>query len=275
MSSLKSWLSYAKALPLYLLACFTIYPFVFMIFSAFKSVKDYLYNKFAPPSTWTMDNVTHAWVSAKMGMYLSNSIITTFGGLFLGLFMSALAGFAFAKLRFPLRTKLLYLMLSFTIVPFAVIMGPFFKMVVHLGINNTYYGLIIIYGVFSSPFAAYLCYSFYRSIPNEIIESAKIDGASIWKTFMRIMIPLGKPVLVTLGILNFLGLWNDFLTALLVMQSDNKRTLMVGIYSMKGQFGTQFPLMSAALMIATIPVFIVFLIFQDKVVNGITIGAVK
>jgi len=275
MSSMKVFMSYVKAFPLYILGALTVYPFVFMIFSSFKSDKDYLFNKFAPPNGWTMANVTHAWVSARMGMYLSNSVITTLGGLFLGLFISALAGFAFSKLKFPFRTKLLYIMLSFTIVPFAVIMGPFFKMVVHLGINNTYYGLIIIYGVFSSPFAAYLCYSFYRSIPNEIIESAKIDGATIWKTFVRLMLPLGKPVLFTLGILNFLALWNDFLTALLVMQSDNKRTLMVGIYSMKGQFGTQFPLMSAALMIATIPVFVVFLIFQDKVVKGITIGAVK
>lgn len=272
---MKSWTSYVKATPLYLLAVCTVYPFIFMIFSSFKRVPDYLYNKFMPPETWTLANLTHAWVSARMNVYLKNSLITSLGGLVLGLFISALAGYAFAKLRFPMRKQLLYLMLSFTIVPFAVVMGPFFKMVVGLGMNDTYWGLIIIYGVFSSPFSAYLCYSFYQGIPNEIVESAKIDGASIWTTFVRIMLPIGQPVLTTLAILNFLALWNDFLTALLVMQSDDKRTLMVGISGLKGQFGTQFPLMSAALMIATVPVFIVFLIFQDRVVKGITLGAVK
>ena len=134
-------------------------------------------------------------------------------------------------------------------------------------------GLIIAYTAFFLPFSVYLMTAFYARLPRELFEAAQIDGANLLQVWWHIMLPMGKPALVTLGILNTLYCWNDVLISLLVLQKE--RTLMVGIAALKGEYTTNIPLLMAGIVIAAAPIVIIYIIFQRRIVNGIATGAVK
>ena len=152
-------------------------------------------------------------------------------------------------------------------------MVPLFRIVVDLGMLNSRIGLGVVYGAFFSPFGIYLMTSYYASIPSELGEAARVDGASLWQVYRLVMLPLGRPALITLGILTTLSCWNDVLLSLLVLQSD--RTLMVGIASLRGEYGADIPLIASCVVIGAAPVVAVFLIFQRKILGGIMVGSVK
>jgi multiple sugar transport system permease protein len=136
-------------------------------------------------------------------------------------------------------------------------------------------GLILAYSAFFLPFGVYLMTAYYTSIPSELPEAAKVDGASVWQIYTYIMLPMGRPALATLGILNTLYAWNDLLISLLVLQERELRTLMVGIAALRGEYTTDVPLMAAGLILGALPVIILFLIFQAQISKGMTVGAVK
>lgn len=142
-----------------------------------------------------------------------------------------------------------------------------------LNLVNTHVGLILSYTAFFLPFSVYMMTAFYAGLPRELIEAARIDGATLLQVWWHVMIPLGMPALVTLGILNTLNCWNDVLISLLIMQKN--RTLMVGIASLKGQYSDQIPLFTAGIVIAAAPIVILYIIFQRRIVSGISVGAVK
>ena len=129
------------------------------------------------------------------------------------------------------------------------------------------------YGAFFSPFGIYLMTTYYASLPNELIEAARVDGASVWQIYYNIVLPLGRPALVTLGILTTLNCWNDVLLALLVLQDT--RTLMVGIAALQGEYGADIPVIAAAVIVAAAPVIGLFIFFQRRILGGIMLGSVK
>jgi ABC-type glycerol-3-phosphate transport system permease component len=150
---------------------------------------------------------------------------------------------------------------------------PFFRTIIGLGLINTHVGLIISYTAFFLPFSVYLMTAFYSGLPRELIEAARIDGAKLVQVWWHIMVPLGAPALITLGILNTLYCWNDVLISLLVMQKQ--RTLMVGISSLRGEYSANIPLLAAGMVIAAAPIVVLYVIFQRRIVSGIAVGAVK
>ena len=165
------------------------------------------------------------------------------------------------------------LLLTGLMIPVQVILVPLFQTVVDLGLLNSRIGLGIVYGAFFSPFGIYLMSSYYAGIPKELSEAATVDGASPWQIYLHVMLPLGRPALVTLGIITTLHCWNDVLISLLVMQEN--RTLMVGIAALRGEYGADIPLVAAAVVIGAAPVIAIFLVFQRKILGGILIGSVK
>lgn len=261
------------AIPMALLAISTIYPIVFAFNVALKSKRDYIMNRFGVTTDATFDNFGLAWVQAHLGSFFLNSVVVTAGAVFCLLIIASLAGFGFAVLGFRGRRVLFYVVLAALMIPVQVILVPFYQTMIALDLVNRRVGLILAYTAFFTPFSVYLMTAFYAAMPRELREAAAIDGASLWQTWRMVFLPLGKPALITLGILNTLYCWNDLLIALLVLQDD--RTLMVGIAALRGEYTTNVPLLAAGVVLAAAPVIAVYLLFQRRIVGGITVGAVK
>ncbi|MGV3551587.1 carbohydrate ABC transporter permease [Rhizobium sp.] len=272
-SKREKWMMRAAAVPMGLLALTCLYPVWFAINNALKTDKGYILNRFNLVTDPTVQNFINAWNRSRLSEYFLNSVVTTAGAVALLLIVSSLAGFAFAMLRFPYRKLLFIVILASLMIPVQVVLVPFYRTIVTLGLVNTRIGLIISYTSFFLPFCVYLMTAFYSALPRELVEAARMDGAKLIQIWWHVMLPLGKPALITLGILNTLYCWNDVLISLLVLQKE--RTLMVGIAALKGEYTTNVPLLMAGIVIAAAPIVIIYIIFQRRIVNGIATGAVK
>jgi len=269
----EKWLMRGLSVPMLLLALTCLYPVFFAINNALKTDKDYILNRFSIVTDPTLQNFVNAWTRSRLSEYFLNSVVVTVGAVALLLAVSSLAGFAFAMLRFPYRKLLFIVILASLMIPVQVVLVPFYRTIVTLGLVNTRIGLIISYTAFFLPFCVYLMTAFYSGLPRELVEAARMDGAKLIQIWWHVMLPLGKPALITLGILNTLYCWNDVLISLLVLQKE--RTLMVGIAALKGEYTTNIPLLMAGIVIAAAPIVIIYIIFQRRIVNGIATGAVK
>lgn len=260
-------------LPMALLALSTVYPIVFALNAALKTRRDYVLNRFGLTHEFTFDNFVQAWHSAKLGQYFVTSVVVTAGSVACLLLVASLAGFGFAVLRFRGRRVIFYVLLATLMIPVQVILVPFYQTMIALDLVNRRVGLIVAYTAFFTPFSVYLMTAFYASLPRTLAEAAAMDGANLWQIWRMVFLPMGKPALFTLGILNTLYCWNDLLIALLVLQKD--RTLMVGVASLRGEYTTNVPLLAAGVILAAVPVIAVYLFFQRRIVSGLTVGAVK
>lgn len=261
------------SIPMWALALTCLYPIYFAVNNALKTDKGYILNRFSLVNDPTMVNFINAWNRSKLSEYFLNSVVTTFGAVALLLLVSSLAGFAFAMLRFPYRKLLFMVVLASLMIPVQVVLVPFYRTIVALDLVNTRIGLIISYTAFFLPFCVYLMTAFYSGLPRELVEAARMDGAKLLQIWWHVMLPLGRPALITLGILDTLYCWNDVLISLLVLQKE--RTLMVGIAALKGEYTTNVPLLMAGIVIAAAPIVLIYLVFQRRIVNGIATGAVK
>ena len=266
-------LKWVAAVPMGILALSCVYPVFFALNNALKTSKEYILDRFGMVSDPTLQNFVVAWGRAKLGDYFINSVITTAGAVALLLLISSLAGFALALLRFPFRRLIFLVILASLMIPVQVVLVPFYRTVIALDLVNTRIGLIISYTAFFLPFSVYLMTAFYASLPRELVEAARIDGASFVQVWRYVMLPLGKPALITLGILNTLYCWNDVLISLLVLQKQ--RTVMVAIAALRGEYTTNVPLLTAGIVLAAAPIVIIYIVFQRRIVDGIAVGAVK
>ncbi|MDE1995587.1 MAG: carbohydrate ABC transporter permease [Rhizobiaceae bacterium] len=266
-------LLWIAAVPMTLLALSCIYPVFFAINNSLKTNKGYILDRFGITTDPTFDNFVTAWQRAHLSDYFINSVITTGGAVLLLLVVSSLAGFALAMLRFPLRRFLFLVILASLMIPVQVVLVPFYRTIIALDLVNTRIGLIISYTAFFLPFSVYMMTAFYSRLPRELVEAARMDGATILQIWWNVMLPMGKPALITLGILNTLYCWNDVLISLLVLQKE--RTVMVGIAALRGEYTTNVPLLTAGIVLAAAPIVIIYVIFQRQIVNGIAVGAVK
>ena len=261
------------SIPMGLLAISCLYPVFFAVNNALKTRHDYLLDRFGLATQPTLDNFAQAWTGAHLDRYFLNSVIATVGAVLLLMVVSSMAGFALASLRFPYRRFLFIVILSSLMIPVQVVLVPYMRTMVALHLIDTHIGLILSYTAFFLPFSVYMMTAFYSALPRELIEAARIDGAKLIQVWWHVMVPLGMPALVTLGIINTLNCWNDILIALLTMQ--NNRTIMVGISALKGQYSDQIPLFTAGIVIAAAPIVVLYVIFQRRIVSGIAVGAVK
>ncbi len=266
-------LLWVVSVPMALLALSCVYPVFFAINNALKTNKGYILDRFGIVTEPTLMNFVDVWNRSGLSAYFFNSVVVTLGAVLVLLVISSLAGFAFAVLRFPLRKLIFVVILASLMIPVQVVLVPFYQTIIGLNLLNTRIGLIISYTAFFLPFSVYLMTSFYAGLPRELVEAARIDGAKLIQIWWHVMVPMGKPALITLGILNTLYCWNDVLISLLVLQ--DKRTLMVGIAALRGEYTTNVPLLSAGIVLAAAPIVILYIIFQRQIVSGIAVGAVK
>ncbi|GAA1403776.1 carbohydrate ABC transporter permease [Catellatospora coxensis] len=263
------------ALPMALLALATIYPLVFTGNAAMKTRRDYILDRFAFTDTLRWDNIATAWTSAGTARYFLNSVIVVAGASALLLLLGSMAGFALSHLRFRGSRALFLGCLAALFVPFQVIMVPLVRTMADTGLVDTYPGLILAYTAQYLPFTIYLMTSYYSAIPTEITDAARIDGNTTYGVYRRIMLPMGRPALLSVGVLNALFCWNDVLIALLMMPSAEHRTLMVGVTSLRGQYSADIPTFASGVLIAAVPVLAVYLFFQRRIADAVTAGSTK
>jgi ABC-type glycerol-3-phosphate transport system permease component len=253
----------------------SLFPIYFMTVSAFKTKSEYIADKFGLPQAWILSNFDTALAGEKFFIRFANSTILTVGAVTASLIIACLAAYAFARMDFPGKSTLFNIILALMVVPPVVMIVPLFVSMVRWHMVNTYQGTILIYTGLLLPFSIYLMTNFFRTIPHEIIEAARIDGCSSLGVFWRIMMPLSAPAVITLIVVNALWVWNELLIALVFMQKDELKTLMVGITALRSRNYVDIPATMAGLLIATIPIVIVYMIGQRYFIRGLTGGAVK
>src|SRR5262245_21377070 len=246
-----------------------------MAATAFRTQADWDRNKIGLPTTASLGAFERAWTGANIDVYFRNSLIVTSGAVALSVICATLAGYSFSKIPWRLRAPVYYFVLSWIVIPPLLLMVPNYVEMVQLGLLDTYGSVILLYTALNLPFNVYLMTAFFRSLPDELIEAARIDGAGVHRTFGLILLPLAKPAIATLVIFNVLWAWNEFLFALLMLQSDSVKTLTVGVLQLQGRFTTDYPALMAGLLITSLPVIVAYLVFQRHLVRGIVAGAVK
>jgi multiple sugar transport system permease protein len=263
------------AIPMAALALATIYPLVFTTNVAMKTRREYVLDRFSPADSLSFDNIVKAWTSVGMSRYFLNSVIVVTCSVALLLLIGSMAGFALARLRFRGSSVLFVGVLAALFVPFQVIMVPLARIMADTGLVDTYPGLILAYVAQFLPFTIFLLTSYYSTVPPEIVDAARIDGNSVYGVYWRIMLPIGAPALLSVGVLNALFCWNDVLISLLMMPSAEHRTLMVGVTSLRGQYSDDIPTFASGVLIAAIPVLVVYLFLQRQIADGVTAGSTK
>lgn len=257
------------------------YPLVTTVLSSFMTLSDYQAHGPTWPDPWTISNYTTAWARGHVGRYAINSIIVTGLALAIAIVVVVPAGYALGQLEVPYRRVILLGILSFGILSAGLQLVPLTKLarsplLVGLGIGSgSYVGLALIYVAFFLPFAVYLMASYFESLPKPMFESATIDGAGALRAFLLVAVPLARPGMLTMLTFGFLSFWNDYLFALLLMPSENVRTLPVGVALLESQDYTSQPLLASGVVITMVPCLLVFLILIRNLNEGLTVGAVK
>jgi multiple sugar transport system permease protein len=253
----------------------TLAPFAWMLSTSLKQTGA----SFTLPPQWLPRPVTLAqyktlFAQMNFARATFNSFVVAVSVTVLGLFINSLAGYGFAKYQFPGRQKLFGLLLASMMIPGQVAMLPLFMMFNKLGLLNNYLGLII--PGTASMFGIFLLKQFMMSIPDALLDSARIDGASEWRIYWQVVLPLTKPALATLGVFSFMGAWNDFLWPLIIMTKQSMYTLPVALANLTGEeHRTQYELLMAGSVVVVLPVAILFLAMQRFYMSGITAGSVK
>jgi multiple sugar transport system permease protein len=253
------------------LSLLTVAPFVAMLVVAL-SPADQPTVPYAWPKTLTFDNISAIVASSGFVRWTVNSLVYSLVSVVVILFTAAMAGYAFAKKRFPGRDILLWSFLATIMVPFQAMLIPYFVLVSKMDGLDTYWGLIV--PTLANSQAVFLMRQFIRGLPDELFDSAKVDGASEWRTFWQIVLPLTRPILATLGVFVFLWHWNDFLWPLVVAQSGDMRTLTVGLATLHGADVPLAQLMGGA-TVTVLPCLLVFALLQRYLVTSIATTGLK
>ncbi|MGG6312842.1 carbohydrate ABC transporter permease [Paenibacillus macerans] len=248
-------------------------PFVWMVLSSFKPESEVAQ---IPPTLWpqqfTLDNFRELFENMQFGIYLRNTLIIVLFS-FLGLFLNALAGFAFAKYKFKGRDGLFYLVLATMMIPGQVTMIPVYLILNVMGLTNTMIG-IVLPGLVGA-FGIFLFRQFMTTIPDELLEATRLDGAGEFRIFLQIALPISKSILAVQGILTFIGGWNSFLWPLIIANDEKLYTLSVGLQLLKGQYGGDYALQMAGSAFMVVPIIIIFIIFQKHIIENYSISGMK
>jgi multiple sugar transport system permease protein len=272
--SRKAWTSLALHAALLAGAVVTLAPLLWMLSASFMTTGEA--NAAPPPllpARATLAQYRELFVRLDLGRSFVNSTALALCAALLSVVVNAAAGYAFAKLRFPGRGRLFAGLLAAMVIPGQVAMLPVFLLLRSMGLVNSFAG-VILPGI-ASIFGIFLVRQFASSVPDELLDAARIDGAGELRIFRSIVLPLCRPILVTLGVLTFLGTWNDFMWPLIVLTDDTKWTLTVSLASLAGEHVQDTELMMAGAVVTVLPALLLFLFLQRSYIDGITAGSIK
>lgn len=252
-------------------------PLLWVFMSSFKTTKQILDSPFSLPKKLDLTNYINAWNGSGIGSYFLNTLIVVGCALVIVMILGAMCAYVLARFKFFGARAIYWLMLAgLTFPPFLAIV-PLFKILQGIGLLNTLPGLILTYVAFALPFTVFFLYSFFQTLPDEIYEAAQVDGASEWRTFFQVMLPMATPGMAAVAIFNFLGLWNQFLLPVALNSNQSNYVLTQGMAQFASQAGysVDFGALYAAVVITVIPVLIVYVIFQRQLQGSVSQGTNK
>jgi ABC-type glycerol-3-phosphate transport system permease component len=251
------------------------YPIYYAIISSLKTTSDYTADKIGLPSSPTLENFSRVLTQMNMFSFLLNTLLVVGVSMVVYFLVCTAAGFAFGKLRFKGRLWIFTFVLFIQIFPQMVIAGQLYQLISKMNLLNTHIGLILVWVAYFAPFGTYIMTTYYSSIPKSLVESARIDGAGVFQQLTRIMIPIARPMIGTLGIIGALAMWHELPFSMLILQRQELRTLTLGIALMQGEFGLPTTVLTAAILVTSGVPLILYIIFQNYITMGSTAGSVK
>ena len=254
-----------------------LFPFLWILISSFKPSVE-LFGKDAfrfYPQHPTFENYVQVFRDHPFGRYLLNSLIVATATTLWSIAVATFAAYAIAHMRFKGKALILGMILAISMFPQIVTISPIYIFLTKVGLTNSYIGLIIPYTTFALPMAVWLLVAFFRKIPPELFEAAKIDGSTTMQTYWYVLLPLATPGIFTTAILIFIAAWNEFLFALVINTNEAFKTVPVGISMFQGRYTTPWALISAVTVIVTLPLAAMVLLFQKQIVSGLTAGSMK
>lgn len=259
---------------LWLYALISVYPLIWMIFYSFKNNEEiFVTNTFGFPTHFRIENYISAWQSYNVPQYFMNSVIVSVATVIGTIVLALPLAYALARLEWKGRNMARIFITLGMFIPVQVVMLPLAVLTRDLHIQNTYWALILPYIAFNLSFCTIVFYGFLRGIPNELEEAACIDGANIYQTFLRIIVPLMRPAVATLVVFVFLSAWNEFTMALVLVSKESLKTLPLGLLFFQGQFTTDWGAMGASMTLASLPTVLLYSLFSEQVENALTVGS--
>lgn len=254
-----------------------IFPMVWVVASSLKTDKEIFMSPWQLPSQLMFDNFVRAWGKANIGLYFANSLLVILPSIFFTLLFSAMAGYVLARFTFPGNRFIFYAFLGGMLFPVMLALVPLFFLLQSLSIVDTRFGLVLVYIAYSLPFTVFFMTGFFKTLPTEVLEAATMDGANNLQLFFLIVIPLAQNGLVSMGIFNFLGMWNQYILPLVLLTSSGKYVLSQGLAFLAHQqrYQSDWSGLFAAIVIVMLPTLIVYTIFQNQIQRGLTVGALK
>jgi N-acetylglucosamine transport system permease protein len=262
---------------LWLWAMLVIFPMIWLLYTSFKTDQEIFFSPWTLPAALQWDNFRRGWVDAHIGDYFLNSFIVVLPSLALILIFSAMTAYVLARFPFPGNRVIFYLFMAGMLFPVFLALIPLFFLVKNLNMLSTYHGLILVYVAYSLPFSVFFLTGFFKTLPSELHEAGIIDGANQYQVFLNIMLPLAQPGLLSIGIFNFLGMWNQYLLPLVLMTDAKRYVLTQGLAYMLHQqyYKNDWSALFAAVSMIMVPTLLVYVIFQGQIQKGITVGALK
>jgi raffinose/stachyose/melibiose transport system permease protein/N-acetylglucosamine transport system permease protein len=264
-------------LPLVLWVAFTIFAFAWIIVASFKDNRELFSNAWALPAALHFENYDKAWRLSRMGNYFINSLVVVSVSTAGILALSAPAAYVLSRIPFRGRELVSNIFISGMGVPYQVLLVPLFLLLTQIKLVDSLPGLIIVYIALSLPFTIFVLMGFFRSLPSELEDAAAIDGANEYQMFYQVMLPLASPGIITAAIFNFIGLWNEYMLALVMINDQDKRTLSLALYGLQGsmQYTADWVGLFAGVVIVMLPTLLLFIVMSERVIEGITLGATK
>ena len=258
-----------------ILAVLYLLPLLWVVYVSLKDDKTLFVSPWALPEHLMIENYSFAWTAGKLGVATLNSAIVCGVTLLLCLLVGSMAAFAIGRMRWKLSGAMMTYFLTGMMIPVHCILIPVFTRFSKMHLTNSLTGLILPYLTLSLPITIFIMAGFFQSLPNELFESACIDGCSIYRSFTHIALPLARTGLFVTGLMTFVANWNELLLAMVFISDDNKKTLPVSLSKFVGPYNTNYSQMFAAIVIAIIPTIVVYCMFSNQIVDGLTAGAVK
>ena len=258
-------------------ALLVVVPFLWTVMSSFKTSRQVLTSPFTLPDRLHLENYASAWTEAGIGQFFVNTLLVVGGALVMTMVLGAMCAYFLARFRFIGNRAIYLLMVAGLTFPIFLAIVPLFFILKGLGLLGSLPGLSLTYAAFALPFTVFFLVPFFRDLPVSVTEAAAIDGAGEWRTFFSIMVPMARPGLATVAILNFVGLWNQFLLPVALNSEQRKYVLTQGMASFAGTAGysINFGALFAAVVMVVLPVLVVYLVFQRALSGTIAIGTDK
>lgn len=260
---------------LIIIAVVALYPLFFTIINSLKTNPEYAINSLNFPARVNFDNYRETFERMNVFRLLLNSLIVTLSAIIISTICALLIAYAVTKIHFFGSNLFFLFVISLLVIPSQAIIYPLYETMLDLGFVGTYQGLILVLAAFGLPLGTYQLAAYFRTIPDELIEAARIDGAGHLRIIFLIILPLAAPAISALTILNFVWMWNDLILPLVIMGGSDKTSLMVGIALLSGEYDISVPLISAGLVVALLPVILVYFFFQKKIISGAMEGGMR